>query len=73
MPRWKVLIIGTLACACLRLAMATIAIPISYEGAQRWTWLGGLLGATAVTGTLLTLFLRHADSSLDIKPRGARS
>lgn len=73
MAIWKVVLIGTLSCLSLALIMATLAIPIAYEGAQRWTWLGGLLAADAVVGTLLVLFLRHADHSLDLKPRGARS
>jgi uncharacterized membrane protein YdcZ (DUF606 family) len=73
MAVWKVLIIGILACLSLGLGLATVAIPISYEGAQRWTWLGGLLGATIVVGTLFVLFLRYADASLDVKPRGSRS
>jgi cell division protein FtsW (lipid II flippase) len=73
MAAWKVVIIGLLACACLALAMATIAIPISQEGSQRWVWLGGLLAATIFTGTLLTLFLRYADGALNLKPRGTRN
>jgi hypothetical protein len=36
-------------------------------------WLGGLLTATIAAGTLLTLFLRHAGGSLDLKPRGGRN
>jgi hypothetical protein len=73
MPVWKVLLIITLACVCMALAMATIAIPISQVGAQRWGWLGGLLTATIGAGVLLTLFLRYAGGSLDTKPRGGRS
>ena len=72
MPVWKVLFIGTLACVCLALAMATIAIPISQEGGQRWVWLGGLLAATAVAGTALALFMRHAGTTLHMKTRGTR-
>jgi hypothetical protein len=73
MPAWKVLLIGLLGCICLALAMATIAIPIAQDGAQKWIWLGSLLTATIFTGGLLTLFLRHAGSSLDVSPRGNRS
>jgi uncharacterized membrane protein YdcZ (DUF606 family) len=69
MPVWKVLLIVALACICLTLAMATIAIPIAQEGVQRWAWLGGLLTATIVMGTLFVLFLRHAGNALDAKPR----
>ena len=72
MAAWKVLLIGTLACMCFALAMATVAIPISQDGAQRWLWLGGLLVATLTVGALLALFLRHASEGLDAKPRGAR-
>jgi hypothetical protein len=73
MPAWKVLIIIALACVCLALTIATIAIPIAQDGAQKWAWLGGLLTATIAAGTLLTLFLRHAGGSLDLKPRGGRN
>lgn len=72
MPVWKVLLIGVLACASLGLAMATVAIPIAQVGNERWVWLGGLLAATVVTGTLLALFLRHAGGSLELKPRWAK-
>ncbi len=72
MPVWKVLLIGVLTCASLGLAMATVAIPIAQQGGQRWLWLGGLLSATAATGTLLALFLRHASGSLGLKPRWAK-
>ena len=58
MPAWKVLLIILLACVCLALTIATIAIPIAQDGAQKWMWLGGLLTATLASGTLLTLFLR---------------
>ena len=73
MAVWKVLLIGLLACTCLALTLATIVIPISQDGAQKWVWLGGLLAATIGTGALLALFLRYADGSLNIKPRGGRS
>lgn len=72
MPVWKVLVIGALSCACLALGMATIAIPMAQDGGQRWLWLGGLLAATTAAGTLLVLFLRYADGSLDLRPRGSR-
>jgi hypothetical protein len=68
MPAWKVLLICMLACACLGLAMATVAIPIAQDGQQRWMWFGGLLGATLFAGALLTLFMRSAGGSLDAKP-----
>jgi hypothetical protein len=73
MPVWKVLLICMLACVCLALAMATIAIPIAQVGAQRWMWLAALLSATIGAGALLALFLRHAGGSLDVKPRGGRN
>ena len=73
MPVWKILFIGVLACACLALTFATIAIPISQDGAQRWVWLAGLLTATLGTAAALTAFLRHASGSVDLKSvRGAR-
>ncbi len=72
MSVWKVLIIGILACLCLALGMATIAIPIAEEGNARWLWLGGLLTATLCAGSLLGVFLRYAGHSLDLSPRGSR-
>lgn len=69
MAVWKILLIGLLACACLALTFATVAIPIAQEGGQRWLWLGGLVAATGVTGGLLALFLRYAGGSMDVKPR----
>ena len=72
MPAWKVLLICLLACVCLALAMATVAVPIAQDGGQRWVWLGGLLAATVVAGGLLTLFMRYASGSLDAKPSGVR-
>ena len=69
MAAWKVFLIGILGCICLGLALATIAIPISMEGAERWVWLGCLLIATILMGTMLTLFLRYAGESLKLKPR----
>jgi len=68
MPAWKVLLICALACVCLALAMATVAVPIAQDGGQRWAWLGGLLAATLFAGTLLALFMRHAGGSLDAIP-----
>ena len=68
MAGWKVLLICLLACACLALAMATVAVPLGHTGDQKWAWLGGLLGATLLAGALLTLFMRSAGHSLDGKP-----
>jgi hypothetical protein len=73
MPAWKVLLICLLACVCLALVMATIAVPIAQVGAEKWMWLGGLLTATTVVGALLALFMKHAGGSLDVKPRGGRN
>jgi hypothetical protein len=73
MPVWKVLIICMLACVCFVLAMATIAIPIAQDGAQKWVWLGSLLTATAGAGVVFAFFLRYAGGSLDTKPRGGHS
>ena len=70
MPVWKVFLIILLSCVCMGLGMATIAIPLGHVGAERWGWLAALLSATIVAGVMLTLFLRHAGSSLDISPRG---
>lgn len=72
MAVWKILVIGVLAFTSLGLALATVAIPIAQTGGQRWLWLGGLLAATAGAGSLLTVFMRYAGASLDVKPRGAR-
>ncbi len=72
MAAWKVLLIVALACVCLTLTMATVAIPIAHNGGERWAWLGGLLAATIFAGGLLALFMRYAGRSLDLKPRGAR-
>ena len=71
MSAWKVLLIVVLACSSLGLALATVAIPLSETGSDRWVWLGGLFSATVVTGSLLALFLRHAGKSLDMPPRWA--
>lgn len=73
MSAWKVLLICVLACVCLALTMATIAIPIAQEGGQRWVWLGGLLAATLGTAGLLALFMRWAGRSLDLSTRGNRN
>jgi hypothetical protein len=65
MPVWKVLFIMAFACACLALALTTVIVPATLvEGGQRWLWLSGLLLATTCAGTLLALFLRHADKAL---------
>ena len=70
MSGWKVLIILFLGCVSLGLAMATIAIPIAQDGAQKWIWGLGLLIATLGSGAVLTLYLRLAGRSLDGKARG---
>jgi hypothetical protein len=72
MPTWKVLLICALACACMGLATATVAIPMAQDGNQKWVWLAGLLGGTIVAGTLLTVLMKSAGNSLDLKPRGSR-
>jgi cell division protein FtsW (lipid II flippase) len=72
MPAWKVVVIGACACICLALALATLLVPMTEEGSQKWLWMGGLLTATLLVGALFTLFLRHASGSLDVKPRGIR-
>jgi hypothetical protein len=72
MAGWKVVFIGVLACACFALAMATLLVLLTYEGNQRWSWLAGLVPATAVAGWLFSLYLRHAGHSLDAKPRTGR-
>lgn len=71
MAVWKILIIGVLAFASLALVFATVAVPISHTGTDRWLWLGGLLAGTAAVGTLLAFFLRYAGGSLDMPPRWA--
>ena len=68
MPAWKVLFIGAFACVCLALATATVIVPFSYAGSERWLWLGGLFAATLAAGGLFALFLRHASGGLDAKP-----
>jgi hypothetical protein len=72
MAVWKILLIGVLALSSLGLAMATVAVPLAEEGSQRWLWFGGLFVATLVTGSLLALFLRYADGTMDVKPRWAK-
>ena len=63
MPAWKGLFIALLASIFLGLAFATLIVPMTMTtGGDRWAWLGGLLAATAVTGTLLILFLRRASA-----------
>jgi uncharacterized membrane protein YbhN (UPF0104 family) len=73
MPTWKVLAIGVLTCICIALGTATIAIPISQDGNDRWAWLGGLVLATACAGTALAFFMRYASKSLDQRPRTGRN
>lgn len=72
MPGWKVFLIGLCACVCFALAGATALAPMTHEGGQRWTWMGGLLVATLVAAALFVVLLRHASRSLDAKPRGTR-
>jgi hypothetical protein len=73
MPAWKVLFIGVLGCACFTLVMSSLLVLLTYEGNQRWSWLAGLVPATAVAAWLFSLYLRHAGRSLDVKPRSGRS
>lgn len=65
MPTWKVLLILLCCAICLALAGATLVVPMSMEGNQRWTWLGILLPATLVACGLLGWFLRHASRHMD--------
>ena len=65
MPAWKVLIVAFLAIACLTLGFATLIVPMTMTtGGERWMWLGGLLVATAIMGTLFALFLRRASAAM---------
>lgn len=69
MAAWKVLAVMGFGGTCLALALSAIVVPLALEDTgQRWAWCGGLLAATAVMGTLFTLFLRHEDA----RPRGLR-
>jgi hypothetical protein len=72
MPVWKVLLIGLFGCACLSLATATFVVPFSHTGGERWAWMGGLVAATAATGGLFVLFLRHASGGMLLKPKSSR-
>ena len=72
MPLWKILTIGVLFCACFALMMATIVVPLSLQGAERWGWLGGLIAATTFMGTGLGMFLRYAERNMDAKTHGLR-
>jgi hypothetical protein len=70
MPAWKVLFTLVLACACLGLAFAALIVPMTLTaGGERWVWLTGLLGATAVLGSLFALFLRRASASMEYRRR----
>jgi hypothetical protein len=61
MPAWKVLLIAVLFFVCLGLAFASFVVPMTTAaGGNRWLWLGGLLGATVLMGTLMALFLRRS-------------
>ena len=65
MPIWKVLVVLVLACTCLGLAFATLIVPMTITtGGDRWLWLGGLLVATGIVGTLFALFLRRASAAM---------
>ena len=67
MSVWKVLFIVVFALTCLGLAFATVVVPTTRSlGDDRWVWGGGLLVATIVMGTLLTLFLRSADRAFKL-------
>ena len=72
MPLWKILTIGLFALASIGLVMATIVVPLSLRGAERWGWLGGLVVTTACVGTLFAMFLRYAERNMDVKTRGMR-
>ena len=67
MPAWKVLLIAFMFVLCLSLATATVIVPLNFSGNERWYWFGGLFVATILAGVLFTLFLRHADRSMDKK------
>ncbi len=69
MPIWKVLLIGLFIVACMALAAAAVIVPFSYDGNERWLWLGGFVLAGLVVGALFALFLRHTGRSMDGPPR----
>jgi hypothetical protein len=73
MPAWKVLLIGAFGCACVALVTTLFIVPFAYDGTERWLWVGGLLAAIALTGTLFILFLKGASRALDVKPRRTQS
>ena len=70
MATWKVLLIGLMAAASMALATASVLVPMSASGSDRWAWLGGLVPATLVVGGLLVLFLRYASRGMDEKVGG---
>ncbi len=70
MHAWKVLLVGLFGCVCLALVTSLFIVPFAYDGNERWLWLGGLLTATAVTGTLFVMFLRSASRALDVRENG---
>jgi hypothetical protein len=72
MAVWKVLLIGLFGCACLALATATFVVPFNYTGGMRLLWLGVLVAATAFTGGLFALFLRHASAGMLVKSRSSQ-
>lgn len=62
MPTWKILVTLVFATITLCLAIAVIVFPMTDGAGDHWLlWMLGLIGATAVMGTLFTLFLRSAD------------
>lgn len=61
MALWKTLVTMLLAAICLGLALATIVVPITIQGDERWYWLAGLLVGTVIMGTLFALFLKAQD------------
>ena len=70
MPAWKVFFIALLALVCLGLAFATLIVPMTLTaGAERWAWLAGLICATIVMGSLLTLFMRRASVLMAVPRR----
>jgi hypothetical protein len=64
MPAWKVLLVIFLAVAFLGLGIATVLVPMSMTGNDRWAWLGGLAPGTLLVGGLLVLFMRHAGKNI---------
>jgi len=65
MPTWKVLLILLCCGICAALAGASLIVPLSMEGNQRWMWLGILLPATLVACGLLAWLLRYVGRTMD--------